>query len=265
MRPLRTLLIDDEPLALRRLAATLSDLDGVDLLETTTSARRGVDLIRHLKPDVALLDITMPSLDGFDVLENLSPEERPAVIFVTAHASFAVKAFEVEAIDYLLKPVSRDRLRRAMTRARRWLARGSVAPSASTDRIETPDTPFGDSLWVHRHQIFDRVTMEDIMWIEAQGDYVRVHAPNGGMARMTLTELELILDPNHFIRVHRSAICRRSAIVRVRRKATGAVVATLVNGDEVPVGRTYSGGLRTFLNRIDPAEESVAGRRERPR
>ncbi len=117
-----------------------------------------------------------------------------------------------------------------------------------------------DSLWVHRHQAFDRVAIDDILWFEAQGDYVRIHArTGGGMARTTLSELEAMLDPGQFIRIHRSAICRRSAIVRVRRKATGAVTATLVNGDEAPVGRTYSGGLRTFLGRIQGDEDARYG------
>ena len=98
------------------------------------------------------------------------------------------------------------------------------------------------------------------MWIEAQGDYVQIHSRNGGgMARTTLYELEGLLNPLHFIRIHRSAICRRSAIVRVQRKATGAVTATLANGDEAPVGRTYSGGLRTFLDRIRTDERDRPG------
>ena len=194
----------------------------------------------------------MPRLDGFSVLARLSTLDRPAIVFVTAHAGFAAKAFEVEAVDYLLKPVSRDRLRDAIRRARLWLDReGGLTRHYDTAAMMASSASGEDSLWVHRHQTFDRVAIDDIVWIEAQGDYVQIHTRDGGgMARTTLHELERVLNPSNFIRIHRSAICRKSAIVRVQRKATGAVTATLVNGDEAPVGRTYSGGLRSFLDLI---------------
>lgn len=253
MRALRTLIVDDEPLALRRLATSLRGIEDIQVIGSTTSARRALTLIGELKPDLVLLDVTMPGLDGFNLLEQLPDADRPAIVFVTAHAGYAAKAFEVEAVDYLLKPVSHDRLRGAIRRALYWLGREEESFARRSDMQAMPalDAAGEDSLWVHRHQAFDRVAIDDIVWIEAQGDYVRIHTRNGGgMARATLYELEGLLNSQHFIRIHRSAICRRSAIVRVQRKATGAVTATLVNGDEAPVGRTYSGGLRTFLDRI---------------
>lgn len=232
-------------------------MNEVLLLESTTSARRAVELIGELKPDLVLLDITMPGLDGFSLLDRLPAADRPAIVFVTAHAGFAARAFEVEAVDYLLKPVPRDRLRGAIRRAQRWLDR-KEGGSTGMEAPPVADAPGEDSLWVHRHQAFERVAICDVVWIEAQGDYVRIHARNGGgMVRATLSELEEMLNPDHFIRIHRSAICRTSAIARVQRKATGAVTATLVNGDEAPVGRTYSGGLRTFLDRTQAREKRI--------
>lgn len=149
MRVLRTLLVDDESLALRRLAASLRGIGDVQVIESTTSARRALQLIGELKPDLVLLDITMPGLDGFHLLERLAGTDRPAIIFVTAHAEYAVRAFEIEAVDYLLKPVSRDRLRGAIRRALHWLGHEEESLARRNDRQAIPasDTVSEDSLW----------------------------------------------------------------------------------------------------------------------
>lgn len=255
MTPLRALLVDDEPLALRRLSVALAEIAGVEVIETTTSARTAPDLIQRLQPDIVFLDIAMPGLDGFEVIRQLPGSPRPAIVFVTAYATHAVQAFDIDAVDYLLKPVAPDRLATAVERARAWIAgrEGLARDVAAADRALL--TLAGeDSLWTHRHQEFVRVPIDQIAWLEAEGDYVRIHADNGGgLVRTTLSALEARLDPDHFIRVHRSAICRRSAITGLRRKATGALSVSLANGDRAPVGRTYSSGLRALLKRIQHA------------
>lgn len=250
MSALRAVLIDDEPLATRRLSATLAEIGEVEILGSSSNARRGVELVERLRPDVVFLDITMPGLDGFDVVARLPQPDTPAVIFVTAYDNRAVDAFAVDAVDYLLKPVAKDRLASSMARVRHWLgARDSGRDDAGAEASQ----PFvaEDSLWVHRHQEFVRVPIADIAWLEAQGDYVQIHAKGGGgLLRTTLNALEATLDPATFIRVHRSAICRRNAITALKRKPTGALAVSLVNGDWAPVGRTYGSGLRAMLKRL---------------
>jgi len=249
--PLRALLVDDEPLALRRLSVAIAAIGGVDVVGTTTSARQAVGMIGELKPDVVFLDIAMPGLDGFEIAEQLRADDAPAIVFVTAYDQHAVRAFDADAVDYLLKPVAPERLRAAIGRVRNWIA-GRPAPEEAVSDGERLGAD--DSLWVHRHQEFVRVRVDDIEWIEAEGDYVRLHAgEGGGLVRATLSGLEARLDPAVFVRVHRSAICRLSAITGLHRKPTGALAVRLANGDEAPVGRSYNSGLRALLRRMQAA------------
>jgi two-component system response regulator AlgR len=243
MQVLRALLVDDEKLAISRLSRSLERIAGVEVIGATTSAREAVALIGSAAPDLLFLDISMPGLTGFEVIERIAPEARPAIIFVTAHASHAVHAFDVAAADYLMKPFAQPRLEQAVERGRLWL-QGRAAPEAARGGV--------DALWVHRHREFIRVPVAEIDWIEGHGDYARIHGPHmAGLARTTLTALEEKLDPRQFIRVHRSAICRKAAIVSLKRRATGAMTVVLTNGDEAPVGRTFVAGLRSLLKIVD--------------
>lgn len=246
MSRLRALIVDDEPLAVRRLTHSLAAFDEVEVVETTTSARRAVELIASLRPDIVFLDIAMPGLGGFDVAARVPEDHRPAIVFVTAYDRHAARAFDTDAADYLMKPVAPDRLGAAIAKARTWL-RGRAA-TAPTGRLSD-----SDSLWVHRRGEFARVPIGAIEWVEAEGDYVRLHAEGGGLMRGTLTALAERLDPQVFVRVHRSAICRRDAITGLRRKPTGAVVALLASGAEAPVGRSYVSGLRALLTQLQRA------------
>jgi len=250
MNPLRALLVDDEPLASRRLAAALRDVEGVEVIGTTTSAARAVEMIARMQPDLVFLDIEMPGLDGFQLIARLADAPRPAIIFVTAYDAHAVAAFGVDAVDYLLKPVLPDRLQAAVVRARHWMRVQAVASAGETEAGAGSEAG-NDSFWVHRHQEFARVPIDQIVWLEAERDYVRIHAGNGGgLLRITLAALEARLDPAVFVRVHRSAICRRAAVTGLRRKPTGALELSLDNGDWVPVGRSYGSGLRALLRRM---------------
>ena len=243
MPALRALLVDDEMLAIRRLARALERIGGVEVIGSTTSAREAVALVGSETPDLLFLDISMPGLTGFEVIERIGPEARPAIIFVTAYNAHAVQAFDVSAADYLMKPFAQDRLEEAVERGRLWL-RGRTAPAPARAGI--------DALWVHRHREFVRVPVEEIDWIEGHGDYARIHGPHfTGLARTTLTSLEEKLDPAHFMRVHRSAICRKAAIVSLKRRATGAMAVLLANGEEAPVGRAFVPGLRALLKLVN--------------
>jgi two-component system response regulator AlgR len=242
MGKLRALLVDDEPLAIRRLSRSLERVPEVEVIGSTTSAREAVALVGRETPDLLFLDISMPGFTGFEVLERIAPDAHPAVIFVTAYDAHAVQAFDVAAADYLMKPFAQKRLEEAVERGRLWLqARSAPAPARTGI----------DALWVHRHREFVRVPVQEIDWIEGHGDYARIHGAHiVGLARTTLTALEDELDPARFIRVHRSAICRKAAIAGLKRRATGALAVLLANGEEVPVGRSYVPGLRSLLRII---------------
>jgi two-component system response regulator AlgR len=239
METLRAVLVDDEPPAIRRLERALARIEGVEVVGSTTSPSQAVAMIEAVRPDLLFLDVSMPGMSGFDLLERLSPEEQPAVIFVTAHDTHAVHAFDVAAVDYLMKPVAPERLEEAMGRVRLWLhGRAPEAAGPTPARLE--------SLWIHRHRERVRVPVDEIEWIEGYGDYARIHGPRlSGLARITLSALEEQLDPGKFVRVHRSAICRRQSIVSLRRRSTGAMTALLASGEDVPVGRRYLQRLRS--------------------
>jgi len=241
MQALRALLVDDETLAIRRLARALERIEGVEVIGSTTSAREAVALVGKETPDLLFLDISMPGLTGFELIERIDPNVQPAIIFVTAYDSHAVQAFDVSAADYLMKPFSQPRLEEAVERGRLWL-RARAAPARAGI----------DALWVHRHREFVRVPVEEIDWIEGHGDYARIHGPHfTGLARTTLTALEEKLDPARFMRVHRSAICRKAAIVSLKRRATGAMAVLLASGEEAPVGRAFVPGLRALLKMMN--------------
>ena len=253
MKPLRAILVDDEPLALGRLSRSLAPIDGVEIVATTTSSSQAVRMIAEERPDIVFLDIAMPGLNGFELVARLPGPDMPGIIFVTAFDTHAVQAFGIDAIDYLLKPVAPDRLRASVGRARAWIDGRAGQRTSATEPVDgtAGASPAIESLWAHRHREVVRISLDSVDWIEAEGDYVRLHTPDGeGLVRMTLMALEAQLDAAVFIRVHRSAICRRSAISGLRRKPTGALIASLANGDEVPVGRMFGGGLRALMRRV---------------
>ena len=237
---LRTLLIDDEPLAIDRLQVICAKLPQVEVVGTANDGGAGLKLIEALKPDLLLLDMTMPGMDGLALakaIENL--DERPAIIFVTAHEHFAVEAFDLDAVDYVLKPVAADRLERAVARA---MARhGSDGESES---------PWLEELWVpHRSELL-RVPVDDVHRIDAERDYVRLHVEDRSFLLLqTVSGLEERLDPARFIRVHRSVILAKAAIKGLRHDGLGVWLVELENGEEVRIGRTYLSKVKAMAGR----------------
>lgn len=243
--PLRTLIVDDEPLALERLEVICSRLEGVALAGTASDGAAALRQIEALAPDLVLLDMTMPELDGLAVARALAGRsERPAVIFVTAHDSFAVEAFDLDAVDYVLKPVTPERLERAIGRA--LSRRGTHTPSAGE---------WLDEFWVpHRSELL-RIAASDVDRIDAERDYVRLHVGQGdGTARsylllQTVSGLEARLDPEKFIRVHRSTILRRDRITGLRHDGLGVWSAELADAGAVRIGRTYLSRVKAMAGR----------------
>lgn len=243
--PLRTLIVDDEPLAVERMQVICAQIAGIALVGTASDGAAALRQIDALAPELVLLDMTMPEVDGLAVARALSRRaERPAVIFVTAHENFAVEAFDLEAVDYVLKPVTVERLERAIGRA---LSRRSNGGSAQGNWL----TEF----WVpHRSELL-RVAAADVSRIDAERDYVRLHvSQKDGTGRsylllQTVTGLEERLDPEQFIRVHRSTILRRDAIVGLRHDGLGVWSAETSGGEAVRIGRTYLARVKSMAGR----------------
>jgi len=242
--PLRALIVDDEPLAAERLQILCARMDGLELAGTATDGAAALRLVEALKPDLLLLDIAMPGLDGIDVARALEGRAvRPAVIFVTAFDQFAVAAFDVAAVDYLLKPVTQERLDRAVSRVRSQLVAGRATPSS-------PPSQWATEFWVpHRAEII-RIAARDIDLVEAERDYMRLHVgARSFLLHQTISELERRLDPAGFVRLHRSTIARRDWIAGFKYDKDGVWLAELSDGRTVRVGRTYIANARAMAGR----------------
>ena len=239
------MVVDDEPLAVERLQLLLARCPGASVVGTANDGEAALRIAEAVSPDVVLLDIAMPGMDGIDVARALSESPiDPAVVFVTAFDNFAVAAFDVAAIDYLMKPVEHHRLERALERVGAHLA-GDRRPTGRRAPAHV------EEFWVPDMSGLVRIAATDIERITAERDYMRLHVgARSWLIHRTIAKLEEDLDPALFIRVHRSAICRRSAVTGLRRQATGALTVSLANGDRAPVGRTYSSGLRVLLKRM---------------
>jgi DNA-binding LytR/AlgR family response regulator len=255
---LRVVLVDDEPIALRRLAMALNDVAGVDVVGSAGDGLSAAALIADKAPDLVILDIQMPGRTGLSLAASLPPEDRPEVIFVTAFEHYAPDAFDVEAADYVLKPVRIDRLRQAIERVRRRIAMREAEASVATLTAEVEELnrkrvgAAGDGLpnavWAPAKGGDVRVTANAIVWIEAAGDYVIIHtAHRSHMLRATLTELEKVFSPDLIRRVHRSAMVNMTLVEGVKRPGRGALTLVLEAKTEVAVGPNYAEAVASAL------------------
>jgi two-component system, LytTR family, response regulator AlgR len=244
MTELRVLVVDDEPLAVERLQILLAKQPGVSLVGTASDGEAALRVIDAVEPDLLLLDIAMPGMDGIDVARALSGRaEVPLVIFVTAFDNFAVAAFDVAAVDYLMKPVQPDRLARALARAREH-PRLSAAPAAA------PQSRYVEEFWVPEHHGLVRISADKIDRITAERDYMRLHVgARSWLIHRTIGKLEEELDPALFVRVHRSVILRRDMIVGLTRDEGGHWNARMPDGAEQRIGRSYAENVRRMTGR----------------
>lgn len=249
MMQLKTLIVDDEPLAVERMQILCARIEGVQLVGTASDGEAALRLIEALEPDLLFLDIAMPGLTGLDVANALEGRgSAPAIVFVTAFDQFAVAAFDAAAIDYLLKPVAPERLERAVQRVhdRRRQAEGAPAPSDGA----SPAQRYAQEFWVPNRGELTRVAVADIERIEAERDYMRLHAGNRSwLIHETIGALEARLDPALFIRLHRSAIVRRDRIIRLAHDGQGNWTAELTGGQQLRIGRTYLASVRASVTR----------------
>jgi two-component system LytT family response regulator len=230
---LRAVVVDDEPLARARLRRLLAQHPEVDVLADCGSGEESIATLQELRPDVAFLDIRMPDMDGFDVLDALGPQRPPQVVFVTAYSEHAVRAFEARALDYLLKPVSAERLKQALERLRPAGAGVETFP----ERIPVP---VGGRIHL--------VETAQIDHVDAHANYVELHMGARSLVlRETMTRLESRLDPRHFLRVHRSRLVRLDGIVEAQAHASGRFLLRLKCGARIVTGRSYAARVRSAL------------------
>ncbi|HVR36953.1 MAG TPA: LytTR family DNA-binding domain-containing protein [Methylomirabilota bacterium] len=249
---IRTVIVDDEPLARSRLKTLLKAESDIELLAECATGQEAIETLDAKSPDLVFLDVQMPELSGFDVLDALKQRPLPRIIFVTAHDQFALKAFEVHAIDYLLKPFDRERFQQALDRAREELRRQD--PSAINDRLtallaELPGTARApDRLVIKSGGRVILLKLADIDWIEAADNYLNLHLGNEThLHRETLSSIESRLPAGQFLRISRSTIVNVDRIKELQPMFHGDYVVILRNGTRLNLSRTYRDQLQKLL------------------
>jgi two-component system LytT family response regulator len=258
---IRTLVVDDEPIARQRVMSLLRDENDIEVIGEYSSGHEALSAIEGTSPDLLFLDIQMPEINGLDLARIISASGTPAVVFVTAYDEYALGAFEVHALDYLLKPFSAERFRSAVSRARDYVAqrRATTAPPASA--LEPPPAQPGaqppppaqqrNRLVIRSSGRIYFVRTADIDWCEAAGNYVRVHTgAQSHLVRDTMSHLESQLDTEQFVRIHRSTIVNVDRIQEIRSSFHGEYVVTLRGGTRVTLSRGYRDSVQARLGKF---------------
>jgi two-component system LytT family response regulator len=244
---IHTVLADDEVLARQKLRRLLREEPEIDVVGEGVTAAETIDLVRATKPQLLFLDIQMPGMDGFDIATELCSGKTapPHIIFTTAHDQYALRAFEIHAVDYLLKPFTRERLSSAVERARK--------------EILVANEPSNSSIGPNGHRYTNRIVFKsrgrivflpvsDIRWISAEENYVRISTQNEThLLRETMARLEEKLNPDMFLRVHRSSIVNLQHVKEVRTEADGDYAVVLVNGEKLTMSRGYRSRINEWL------------------
>jgi two-component system LytT family response regulator len=259
-RRIRAVIVDDEPMARRGVRLLLERDQGVDIVGEAASGQEAADLIRREKPDLAFLDVQMPGGDGFEALAKIEPEATPAVVFVTAYDEHALRAFEVNAVDYLLKPYDDIRFSAALQRAKDEVRRRQAdsVNSRLTQLLDylqqnggngaKKEDNAGDRILVKSSGEIFFLKAEEIDWIEAEGDYMKFHV-NGRahLMRETMARLEARLDPKRFIRIHRSTIVNIDRLRKLSPSFAGEYAVILHDGTKLKLSRGYHERIATLL------------------
>jgi two-component system LytT family response regulator len=237
-RPLKVLIVDDEPPARNLIDGILRTEEGVEVAGQCANGREALEAINRLAPDLVFLDVQMPGLDGFGVARALPPARRPALVFVTAYDRHAVQAFEIEAVDYLLKPFEYDRVREAVKRVRARLA--AANPGPAVDRIALRDG---------RRVLL--LPPDEIECVEAEQNYVRLHAgPKSHLIHETLKGIEQRLPPRKFVRVSRSALVNLERVRELQGMSHGDALVVLHGGRQIVATRSYRDRLDSLIARL---------------
>lgn len=249
---IKTVVVDDEPLACKRIVKLLEPDEEIELTAVCSNGEEAIQEINNNRPDLVFLDIQMPEIDGFNVLQNIKTDNPPAIIFVTAYDEYALKAFEVHALDYLLKPFKETRFRRALNRAKESIRQEDG--SAIHKKVQSLLDSFDSSnkhlsrLMVKSSGRFFFLNVGEIDWIESAGNYVRIHT--GGknyLIRDTMLNMENKLDSDTFFRIHRSAIVNIAKVKELEQWFHGDYMVIMNNGKKLTMSRNYKELLQRFV------------------
>lgn len=248
MQTIDTLIVDDEVLARKKLCVLLERDADFRVVGECATAADAIRALQQLRPALMFLDIQMPDDDGFTVINAVGPDKRPKIIFTTAYDNYAIQAFDAEAVDYLLKPFDEERFARAVKRAKSEILANSAQRSSDAEN-GTPASNHSQERFVVKSE--GRIlffTTDEIDWIEAASNYVKLFSNGKGhLVRHTMNEMERKLDPNRFLRIHRSIIVNVKKIRGVQPCNSGEFIVTLVNGKELPSSRGYRNNLGLLL------------------
>jgi len=266
MQKLRTIIVDDEPLALKLLRTVLSEIADVEIVAECSNGKQAVEAATELEPELIFLDIQMPVMNGFDVIKSMQAEIMPMVVFVTAYDQYAVDAFDVHAVDYVLKPLDGERIARSVERAIDRLkndvdrsfkspligAIEEISERASKEKTDVSVNNLPDGmkrkLLVRDSGVVKVIPFDDINWVDAAGDYMCVHAVGEThVIRSTLRDLMTKLDDNLFVRIHRSTIVNVERVVSVTPLQKGGSLLHLTQGESLKVSRNYRDSIRKFF------------------
>jgi two-component system LytT family response regulator len=258
MERIRVLIVDDEPLARQGIRLELEREPDVDVIGECADGPQAVTAIRDLKPDLVFLDQQMPKLDGFGVISAIGPESMPAVIFVTAYDRYALQAFETHAVDYLLKPFSSDRFKRALGHATQQIRRANIENLSQKLSALLGDAPSAPKRQEYLTRVVVRsgeevlvVRAEDVDWIESADNYVQLHVGRDThLLRESLGRLEGRLDPRRFLRIHRRMIVNIDRIEKLRPYFHGTFEVVLQGGTRLTSGRLYRTNVQALLDNV---------------
>lgn len=269
---IRTIIVDDEPLARKGLTIRLNKFEQIEVIEQCKNGQQAIEKIEELKPDLVFLDIQMPGMTGFEALKKLQASKitLPKIVFVTAYDQYALQAFEVHAIDYLLKPVDEDRLSDCIGKVTAQF--GGSADSDQQMKLVNMMSELtgadseaildslakGEPLNVDEYRDYisvkdvgetTRISVHDVLWVDAAGDYMCVHCSDGEthILRKTMKQLETELNPKLFVRVHRSVLVKNDAVKKVLTLSNGEYVIQLSNEHEIRVSRSYRDKVRALF------------------
>ena len=254
MQRFTALIIDDEVIARRGIRVLLSKDNDVNVIGECKDGVEAIDAIQLRRPDIVFLDIEMPEVDGFDVVAALPSKHLPAIIFVTAYHQYAIEAFQLHAVDYIVKPVAPDRFRKALDHAKRIVKLQRTAEEHEKLLLSLQDIQIRqgglERVVVRSHGRFVIIRTKNIDWIEAADDYVYVHVDRQRyLVRQTLTSLECTLDPHRFIRIHRSTIVNLDRIRQLHPQPHGDAILLLQDDTQVNVSRSYRQKIEQALSR----------------
>jgi two-component system, LytTR family, response regulator len=249
---LRAIIVDDEPLARERVKTLLREHPDVEIVEECANAAQAIVAIHTRVPDLAFIDVQMPETSGLQMLRELDPTRLPLVVFITAHDEHALEAFRANAVQYLLMPVDRNELRAAMLRVRQLAA----SRNRRTDGLHallgaTARTPFLKRVVVKSQERTVLLKMPSIDWFESCGNYVRVHSGKEQyLLRQTMATLESMLNPQEFVRIHRTAIVNLDAVKEIVAGSHGEYAVKLRNGATVTLSRTYRNRIEPLIGKL---------------